>query len=244
MRATHVTKALALAVVTSLGFAFGDSQLIAASESVTLRGRVVAITDGDTLTLLNTFKRQHKIRLAGIDAPETGQPYGKLAKHHLSEQLMNREITVVSQKIDRYGRFVGKVLFQGRDVCLEQIRAGYAWIYADYEAELSSQDRARYTAAVQDAKVARRGLWAESSPQPPWAFRRASRSGVHQRLTEQTFRPLFAQASHSIVGNRRSRIYHLSTCPNWGDVSPKNRVEFETESAALAAGYRMAKNCS
>ncbi len=75
-----------------------------------LTGRVVSIADGDTLTLLDSEQRQHKIRLAGIDAPEKTQPFGQKSKASLSALVFQRDVEVVGSKQDRYGRILDKVM--------------------------------------------------------------------------------------------------------------------------------------
>jgi len=100
----------------------------AASSAATLTGRTVRVTDGDTIVILSEGDVQHKIRLQGIDAPERGQAYGTKSKEHLSEWVAGRFVIVETDKRDRYGRVVGKVLVGGKDVCLAQLIAGFACI--------------------------------------------------------------------------------------------------------------------
>ena len=145
--------------------------------AVTITGRVVGIADGDTVTVLDAQKVQHKIRLAGIDAPEKAQPFGNRSKVSLSDLAFDKMVTVETDKRDRYGREVGKVLVNGRDVNLIQVERGMAWHYKAYEREQSSSDRKLYDAAESDAKAARRGLWRDAEPTPPWEFRKAKRGG-------------------------------------------------------------------
>jgi endonuclease YncB( thermonuclease family) len=140
-----------------------------------IAGRVVGVSDGDTITLLDSQRVQHKVRLQGIDAPEKKQPFGQRAKEHLSNQVFNRFVTVQYDKRDRYKRIVGKVMHYGVDVNLGMVSAGFAWHYKDYEKEQSFADRAAYAAAEDDARRARRGLWADPRPVPPWEFRRSER---------------------------------------------------------------------
>lgn len=90
----------------------------------TLTGRVVGISDGDTVTVLDVQKVQHKIRLAGIDAPEKTQPFGNRSKESLSELAFDKTVTVETDKRDRYGREVGKVLVNGRDVSRSRLLEG------------------------------------------------------------------------------------------------------------------------
>ena len=101
----------------------------------TLSGRVVRISDGDTLVVLDSSDAQHKIRLSGIDAPERGQAYGTKSKDYLSDLVAGRFVVVEYGKRDRYQRILGKVLLSGEDMNLEQIRAGMAWHYKNYQFE-------------------------------------------------------------------------------------------------------------
>lgn len=140
----------------------------------TLQGKVVGISDGDTITVLDGSKTQHKIRLAGIDAPEKNQAFGELSKQHLSDLVFGKTVTVDWNKADKYGRTVGKVIVNGQDVNLRQVKAGLAWHYKQYEKEQSSPDRASYAQAEVDARARKVGLWYDTAPIPPWNFRHNS----------------------------------------------------------------------
>lgn len=134
-------------------------------------GEVVSVSDGDTITVLDSGKVQHKIRLTGIDAPEKKQPFGNRSKQSLSDMVFNKTVTVETDKRDRYGRELGKVLAGGKDVNLEQVRAGMAWHYKAYERTQSATDRQAYADAENVAKAAKRGLWLDADPTPPWEWR-------------------------------------------------------------------------
>ncbi len=115
---------------------------------------------------------QHKIRLAGIDAPEKKQPFGNRSKESLSELAYDKTVTVETDKRDKYGRQVGKVLVNGQDVNLVQVERGMAWFYRQYQREQSPNDRRLYEAAEDSAKADKRGLWRDAAdPMPPWEFR-------------------------------------------------------------------------
>lgn len=213
------------------------------ASAATFSGRVVSIADGDTLTILDAQHQQHKIRLQGIDAPESRQSFGKVSKHNLSSLVAGRDVTIEYLKFDRYGRAVGKVLVGGVDANLEQVRAGLAWVYTDYEGELTSSDRDLYRAAEQQARSLHVGLWAENNPLPPWVFRRLKRN--HPDVTRHSTgaNAPAPTAPGAVIGNRRSHIFHRPDCPNYAEVAAKNRVVFATAAAAEAAGYRQARNC-
>ncbi len=100
----------------------------------TLTGKVVKITDGDTLYVLDANYKEHKIRLAGIDAPERKQAYGLASRKHLASIVADKQVTVEYQKRDRYGRIVGKVWINGVDACLKQVKAGFAWLLQEIPA--------------------------------------------------------------------------------------------------------------
>ena len=144
-------------------------QLVAHAD--VLPGHVVAVSDGDTITVLDANKQRHVIRLMGIDAPEKAQPYGQKAKESMSDLVFNKEVTVIWYKRDRYGRTVGQVYVGDTDVCLEQIKRGLAWHYKDYEREQSVEDRTRYALAETEARIARLGLWIDVHPKEPSNFR-------------------------------------------------------------------------
>jgi endonuclease YncB( thermonuclease family) len=146
--------------------------LVGAAQADTLLGRVVAVADGDTLTVLDASNTQHRIRLAGIDAPEKGQPFGDASKRSLSDLGYDRHVSVHWNKQDRYGRMVGKVIVDGRDVNLEQVRRGLAWWFRRYADEQSPLDRATYESAEVEARNAKRGLWGDRNPVAPWDWRK------------------------------------------------------------------------
>ena len=136
-----------------------------------LYGRVVRVSDGDTITIADAERMRYRVRLAGIDAPERRQAHGKVSKNYLSNQLFGRSVVVDWRKADRYGRLVGKVRIDATDAGLEQIRAGMAWHYKQYANEQSSGDQMAYAAAEVLARRARIGLWKGPEPIPPWEFR-------------------------------------------------------------------------
>ena len=153
--------------VIALALAFISSFVIAD----TITGKVVGVSDGDTITVLDVAKVQHKIRLMGIDAPEKAQPFGQRSKQHLSDLVFAKQVKIESDKVDKYGRTVGKVIVNGTDANLEQIRAGLGWHYKKYQKEQSQVDRVTYANAETTAKSQKLGLWADAKPTPPWEWR-------------------------------------------------------------------------
>ncbi len=143
--------------------------------AATIVGRVVGVSDGDTVTVLTAENRQFRIRLSGIDAPEKKQPFGARAKETLARQVFGQPVTVEWSKTDRYGRIVGKIEVDGVDANLEQVREGSAWVYTQYLRELPVEDRRLYLQAQRQAQEERRGLWLDAQPEPPWQWRREKR---------------------------------------------------------------------
>ncbi|QQS55105.1 MAG: thermonuclease family protein [Candidatus Competibacteraceae bacterium] len=133
-------------------------------------GRVVGVSDGDTLTVRTDDNRRVRVRLAGIDAPEHDQPYGSAATRSLAGLALNRVVRVRVVAEDDYGRTVGAVRSGGRDLDAEQVRRGMAWVYRRY-----ARSRRLY-ALEAEAKQARRGLWADSNPIPPWDWRHGGKT--------------------------------------------------------------------
>ena len=119
----------------TLLFLLSNLAVCGVSAETVLEGRVVAVADGDTLTVLDAQQKQHKIRLLGIDAPEKAQPFGQKSKESLSLLAFQKQVQVRSSKKDRYGRTVGQVFVGNTDVCLEQVKLGMAWHYKAYQRE-------------------------------------------------------------------------------------------------------------
>ncbi len=136
-----------------------------------IEGRVIGVIDGDTLEVLDVNRKTHRIRLAGIDAPERSQSHGAAAKKVLSEHVYLQNVNVKVVDTDRYKRTIGRVRLNGEDINLRMVADGYAWVYAQYAYTLG-RDKKRYELAQTRAQTAQRGLWGNSSAIPPWAFRR------------------------------------------------------------------------
>jgi endonuclease YncB( thermonuclease family) len=159
--------------------------LIVSTAQADISGKVVAVTDGDTIKVLDASNVEHKVRLTGIDAPEKAQPYGNASRKHLASLVAGKIVRVESSKNDRYGRVLGKVWVQPPDCpgCGKtldanhaQILSGMAWWYQYYAGEQPVEDRERYKSAVNEAKRKKLGLWSEANAIPPWAWRRGQRT--------------------------------------------------------------------
>lgn len=140
-----------------------------------ITGNVVSIADGDTITVLDARRQQHKIRLSGIDAPEKKQAFGERSRQNLAAIVFNKTVSVEWDKQDKYGRTVGKVIVNGVDANLEQIKTGMAWWYEKYRREQSAEDQQRYAEAEQRAREGRIGLWRDTAPVAPWDWRKSGR---------------------------------------------------------------------
>lgn len=134
----------------------------------TIKGKVVRVSDGDTVTLLDNENNQHKVRLNGIDAPEKGQPYGDKSKEYLSNLIAGKEVTVEVKGTDQYKRVLGVVYSGEVNVNAEMIRAGYAWNYK------YSKDK-YYIKLQEKAKVEKKGLWKDKNAIDPWMWRKENK---------------------------------------------------------------------
>ncbi|MDH4385708.1 MAG: thermonuclease family protein [Caulobacter sp.] len=138
----------------------------------TVTGKVVAVADGDTLTLLTASKAQLRIRLGGIDAPESGQAWGSRSRTMLREMTLGRQARLVVTDRDRYGRLVARVYVGSTDVNAEMVRRGGAWAYLQH---LTDRALLRHEAAAWQGRL---GLWALPPRQliAPWQWRASQRS--------------------------------------------------------------------
>jgi len=160
----------------AVGFQYyNDSQEPPEALTCNLTGKVIRVTDGDSITVLDVEKAQYKIRLAGIDAPERKQPYGKVARQFLAKQVFKKQVCVSWYKRDKYKRLVGVVSIDGEDMNLKLLSAGLGWHYKQYQSEQSASDRVRYSEAQESAEDDNVGLWRDRNPIPPWLWRRGER---------------------------------------------------------------------
>jgi endonuclease YncB( thermonuclease family) len=165
----------------------------------TISGRVVGISDGDTITVLDFTNHQIRIRLHQIDAPEKNQDFGARSKQSLSDLVFGKSVTVEVATTDKYGRTVGKVLIGGVDANLEQVKRGMAWVYRQY-----AHDQAYYV-AEETARKAKIGLWSQPNSIPPWEFRHERHGAASPSLSTPAPASVLGRtsASSSICGGKR-----------------------------------------
>lgn len=192
--------------------------------------KVVKVTDGDTVQVLDKTKTRHKIRLGGIDAPERKQAFGRKSTQNLSRLVAGKNVKVEFNKRDKYKRIVGKLIMNGKDVNLQQIKDGFVWHYKQYQSEQSKQDRVLYSKAEVEARKQKLGLWSAPA-MPPWEWRRKGA----QQTTQQ------ACKIKGNISSKGARIYHIPGS-KWYSRTKINKAQGErwfcSEKEALAAGWR------
>ena len=132
--------------------------------------RVVKVSDGDTITVLDEAKHSIRVRVWGIDAPESKQAYGQASRRHLAERIAGQDVRLEVRGKDRYGRVLAVVWLGDENENLLQLCNGFAWHYVAY-----AKKATEYADAEKNAREQRLGLWKEPSPIPPWEFRRRKR---------------------------------------------------------------------
>lgn len=188
---------------------------VASTARADIFGKVVDVIDGDTIRVLDHASVEHKVRLAGIDAPERGQPFARASRDHLVSLVAGDEVRVETTQTDRYGRLLGKVWAkpgdcpdcgQTLDVNLVQIRSGMAWWYEFYSQDQPAEDRESYRSAVGLAKSGKLGLWSEPDPIPPWAWRRGQRT-QSGRVAAESFRCGAKRYCREMASCEEARFY-------------------------------------
>ena len=134
--------------------------------SLELKGKIIHISDGDTVHLLTDNKEKIKIRLNDIDAPESKQAFGNKSKENLKKYIYQKNVVVEYKNKDKYKRVLGIIYYQNRDINLQQVKDGYAWVYKKYS------KNPNYFKAEKDARNKRLGLWYDKKPIEPWEFRK------------------------------------------------------------------------
>jgi endonuclease YncB( thermonuclease family) len=183
MTNTHRFTALFMAWLLALFLLLAHAT--AHAQPHTLEGRIVGVTDGDTVTLLDAHHTQTKIRLAGIDAPESRMPYGQKAKAYLATLVFGKDVVAVTSKLDRYGRTIATLMVAGQDANLAMVQAGLAWHYKQYAREQPRTEAMAYAQAEVLARAQGLGLWQDAEPMAPWDWRHARHTSASYRTTRQ-----------------------------------------------------------
>jgi endonuclease YncB( thermonuclease family) len=143
------------------------SPAVAVSE---YQGEVVLVMDGDTLEVLHN-QHLERIRLSGIDCPEKGQAYGQKAKHAASDLAFGKDVTIQTHGRDKYKRTIGEVILpDGMSLNQKLVKQGWCWWYRKY-----APGNTVLEGLEDEAREARRGMWADPHPVPPWEWRKRSR---------------------------------------------------------------------
>jgi len=213
--------------------------------SADFTAKVKRVYDGDTIIVLHGGKEEH-VRFNGIDAPEKDQAYGKKAKQYTEHATLGKEVTVIERGKDDRGRTIGDVILpDGTNLNQQLVKEGLAWWFWKY-----TQDET-LKALAEEAQDKKLGLWQARHPIPPWVFRKMEKPPLPH---VEDFEPPGKVPSHMqnaqtegttglIIGHRKSHVYHRPGCPNYGKVSEKYAVEFQTVEEAEDAGHKIAKNC-
>lgn len=200
-----------------------------------LSGKVVSIADGDTITILDSSKTQHKIRLYGIDTPEKSQAFGKAAKKHTSNLVARKVVQVTTYDTDRYGRTVGVVVVDGLNVNQSLIENGFAWKYRKYCKASFCDD---WVQLEDNARATKVGLWSDVAPIPPWEWRKGARNSSYK---EKGDAKVYEVANNGYHGNVKSHVFHQPSCRYY---NCKNCIEvFQTREEAISDGYRSCGQC-
>lgn len=217
------------------------------------QGKVVGVSDGDTITVMHEGKGE-KIRLYGADCPESHQDFGSRAKQFTSDKVFGKMVDIDPVDKDRYGRTVGIVGVDGQILNRALIEAGLAWLYEQY---CKRPECAEWRQVQEKARTSKVGLWSVSNPVPPWEFRKAGRTGNDARKIEpgqKGFAPestggsgsggtqqAMGEQSGSFHGNVESKVFHKSGCQAY-DCKNCTAV-FKTRDEALKAGYKPCGMC-
>jgi micrococcal nuclease len=126
----------------------------------------VFVADGDTIIIENLSRKQFKIRLEHIDAPESNQAYGEASKEFLYSLIFGKTVSVKTDKKDKYGRHIGVVFYGRTNVNLASIEAGMSWHTKDFS------NNPQFAKAEEEARESMSGLWSDPDATPPWRYRK------------------------------------------------------------------------
>lgn len=175
-----------------------------------LRGKVIYVADGDTIGVLDDNKTTHRIRLEGIDSPESGQAYGEKSRQALNRLVYGKQVLVAYEKSDTYGRVLGHVFLDGHWINRQLIADGWAWHYRHFSGD------AELAATQTDAAAKQVGLWQDNKPQQPWRFRLEEK----QRKEEVAqLKPTDPTSPTKFWLNTSSGVRHNPSCKHFGKTS-------------------------
>jgi endonuclease YncB( thermonuclease family) len=203
--------------------------LLALSQSFT--AQVVGVHDGDTITVYDG-RDQTRIRLEGIDCPESGADFSRRAKEFTSDLVFGKDVRIDGKETDRYGRLVARVKVAGTDVSLALVEAGLAWHYKEYS------DDPVLAAAELVARSKKVGVWSLPNPVPPWEYRTLPTDSRGAVGADETGDEAAGGVYH---GNRRSKVYHAPGCQHY-DCS-NCTVELASKDEAASQGFRPHVQC-
>ena len=148
-------------------------QSVPTKQTRTISGKVVHVADGDTLTILNVENKQTRIRLYGIDAPEKAQDFGNVSREHLAGLVAGKTIEVTVVDVDQYGRSIGRINIDGKEVAEEMLKEGMVWVYTAY---CKIPECKHWKELETQAKTAKIGLWSNPTAKEPWLWRKERRN--------------------------------------------------------------------
>jgi endonuclease YncB( thermonuclease family) len=218
---THVRTTLLLFLIAAAGlFAF---QAQPSNPPKPFTAKVIEVTDGDTIKVEHEGHR-YVVRLETIDAPEITQAFGPEAKKALTAKISGKEVKIVWKKDDKYKRILGEVFLGDRRLSLEMVAEGYAWHYVQYSNDPLLAN------AEKEARDAKKGLWADAKPIPPWEFRAKHEAEVVSDPTKVMV----------YIATKRPDKYHVKDC----QYLAKNGGLEITLAAALKQKYEPCSKCN
>lgn len=233
-----------LSFIFSLFFLLASTT--ANSSPSTYTGKVIDVSDGDTITVLTQSDEKVKVRLAGVDCPESLQIHGGNAKQFLKTLVEGKRVRIVPETVDQYGRTVGMVLVNGANINEQIVSNGHGWVFRKY----CTEDYCNEWLKLEDkARKAKAGLWQDTNPTPPWEWRAEQRSrggsgnGLSPDVVEAPTGAATKTGGGSIIyhGNTRSQVFHGPSCK---DYNCKNcTVVLGSVQEAVRAGYRAHREC-
>lgn len=205
------------------------------SQAYAWQGNVVGVSDGDTITVMHDGKGE-KIRLYGIDCPESGQAFGKKAKQLTSQLTFNKRVHVEPTVIDKYGRSVAFIKVGEKCLNEELIVSGLAWVYGQYCTDVKCD---KWLELEKQARSEEIGLWSDPNPIAPWDYRHGTNNRFSKVQSDKLINHVNADEFH---GNQNSFKFHKPDCKSF---NCKNCTAiFKTREEAIKAGYRPCKICN